>query len=197
MKKLLVLGGGQLARYLVHESHSLPIEVHTVSDHSDDPAAQINPRHHVIHIGENQKFKKLLDEVDLITFESEFFDSEMLANVAQKNKSKFYPSLDNLSRLQDRSTQKETLFKYKVPTLPYMEIKDKEELELKYDKKLAEYENATTQKEITKRNRIRNKYEKKLLKANDKIEKRDIIDDKLKDHLTKHAKSFKSFIDNN
>ncbi len=49
-------------------------------------------------------------------------------------------------------------------------VKDKEELELKYDKKLAEYENATTQREINKRNRIRNKYEKKLLKANDKIE---------------------------
>ncbi len=49
-------------------------------------------------------------------------------------------------------------------------IKDKEELELKYDKKLAEYENADTQKQINKRNRIRNKYDKKLLKANDKIE---------------------------
>ncbi|WP_291723967.1 BamA/TamA family outer membrane protein [Bernardetia sp.] len=49
-------------------------------------------------------------------------------------------------------------------------IREKEELELKYDKKLAEYENATSQKEINKRNRIRNKYEKKLLKANDKIE---------------------------
>lgn len=49
-------------------------------------------------------------------------------------------------------------------------IKDKEELQLKYDKKLAEYENVTTQKEINKRNRIRNKYDKKLVKANDKIE---------------------------
>ncbi len=49
-------------------------------------------------------------------------------------------------------------------------VEDKKELELKYDKKLAEYENATTQKEINKRNKIRNKYEKKLLKANDKIE---------------------------
>ena len=49
-------------------------------------------------------------------------------------------------------------------------IREKAELELKYDKKLAEYNNATTEKEIRKRNRIRNKYDKKLLKANDKIE---------------------------
>jgi outer membrane protein assembly factor BamA len=49
-------------------------------------------------------------------------------------------------------------------------IAEKENLTLEYDKKLAEYENATTQKQINKRNRIKNKYEKKLLKANDKIE---------------------------
>ncbi|AFM03022.1 outer membrane protein/protective antigen OMA87 [Bernardetia litoralis DSM 6794] len=49
-------------------------------------------------------------------------------------------------------------------------ITDKKELELKYDKKLAEYENATTQKEINKRSRIRNRYDKKIIKANDKIE---------------------------
>ncbi len=48
-------------------------------------------------------------------------------------------------------------------------IKEKQDLELKYDKKLAEYENATTQKKVNKRNRIKNKYNKKLAKANDKI----------------------------
>jgi outer membrane protein assembly factor BamA len=49
-------------------------------------------------------------------------------------------------------------------------IQDKAELELKYDKKLAEYENTVIPREINKRNRIRNKYDKKLIKANDKIE---------------------------
>lgn len=49
-------------------------------------------------------------------------------------------------------------------------IKDKQNLELKYDKKLAEYENATTPTEISKKNKLKNKYEKKIIKANDKIE---------------------------
>lgn len=128
MKQLLVLGGGQLARYLVHESHSLPLKVVTVSPNKNDPAASINPNHVVAKLTNKRVLSRLIKQSDLVTFESEFISADFLRSIAGKNKNKFFPSLNTLEVIQDRRTQKESLHQYKVPNLPFMLIQNIDEL---------------------------------------------------------------------
>mgnify|MGYP000057630474 CR=1 FL=1 len=124
--KIGILGGGQLARMLCLKGHELGEEVHILSEKKEDPAAQVTPNWHQGSYHDKAQLIKFINQVDLITFESEFVDCQFLKKIASHKV--FHPSLDNLLQFQDRWTQKNLFLKYKLPTATFRKIDSQEEL---------------------------------------------------------------------
>ncbi len=118
--KIGVLGGGQLARMLCDQGHKMGLEVHVLSQHKNDPAALVTRHWHKGSYTNLKDLKTFAAKVDMITYESEFADTQVLKQV----KSKYVPSLKNISTLQDRLTQKISLTKHKLPTSPFIHTSD-------------------------------------------------------------------------
>lgn len=124
-----ILGGGQLARMLLKEAVSLDLDVKVLSAHADDPAAQIAPAHWTQgSVEKKEDLKKFFKTVDVVTFESEFISPEAVAESASDLKIKFRPSLDAVSTLRHRETQKQALVDAKIATSPFISPKNQIEL---------------------------------------------------------------------
>ena len=130
--KVGILGGGQLARLLLQSPQIKHLQAHVLSESPDDPAAQICEHW---HRGSGKNLEDLtlfLQTVDLLTFESEFFDTSLIEkalHVVRKPNMQCFPSLRAMHVLQDRRSQKETLSTYRIPTAPFAPVNSISELE--------------------------------------------------------------------
>lgn len=118
-KKIGYLGGGQLARMLIHSAQSMGLETYVLSEHNHDPAAQVS---HNWQQGSTDKASDLegfLKSVDVATFESEFLDTDLLARVSSNLKTSLHPSPLVMGQLRDRLSQKQLFDQYKLPTSPW------------------------------------------------------------------------------
>lgn len=120
MNRVGVLGGGQLARMLVIEGFKMGLEMHVLSLHANDPAAQVTRFWHEGDPNNEQHVANLLSHVDVATVESEFLDSDLLARASRSSKVEIAPSPALLGELSDRKTQKEWLVDHKLPTSPFV-----------------------------------------------------------------------------
>ena len=129
--KIGLLGGGQLARMLALKGHELGFEMHALSTLSQDPVAQVVQHHHLGEMGKLQDLQKFLQVVDVITFESEFLDAELLQQAAQttKKSSAIWPHPLTMGVLQDRLSQKNILLASNLPTLPFAPIESLQQAE--------------------------------------------------------------------
>ncbi len=133
--KIGFLGGGQLARMLCLEAHSLGLESHVLSSNSSDPAAQVCNQWHKGEINSVQSLKSFFKSVSLVTFESEFIDPHIIQKALDNiQKPLIYPTLDTMALCQDRLPQKELFQKHSLATSPFMSVDTKEDLELAVSK---------------------------------------------------------------
>src|SRR5262249_14217458 len=126
-----ILGAGQLARMLVHAGESLGLEMHVLSSNPQDPAAQVTNHHQQGNPDNLEDLQKFLQSVDFITFESEFFNMDILENACSKlpAKPKIFPNPKLMKHLQDRRFQKELLVKFKIPTADFTIINTPSDLQ--------------------------------------------------------------------
>jgi 5-(carboxyamino)imidazole ribonucleotide synthase len=111
-----ILGGGQLSQMLCLKAHELGLSSWVLSESADDPAAQVC-NHHLVgnpHLAED--LQTFFAKVDVVTFESEFYDGKMLEEFALKFQKNIFPPPAAMSLLQDRKTQKELFLKLQIPT---------------------------------------------------------------------------------
>ncbi len=120
--KIGILGGGQLARMLLLKSHEMGLNVFVLSSNKTDPAAQVTSQWIQGNPFEYSDLKSFFKTVDLVTFESEFVDADLISKASQDLNVKFSPSLDILKVLQNRKTQKACFKKYGLDTAPFMEL---------------------------------------------------------------------------
>ena len=112
LKKVGVLGGGQLARMLAQSGLSMGIEVHVLSKNSNDPAAQVSQFWQKGSPSCSKDLKKFSHKVDTLTFESEFLDMGILTPFRKK----ISPSPHIMKTLQDKLFQKKLLEKHGLKT---------------------------------------------------------------------------------
>jgi 5-(carboxyamino)imidazole ribonucleotide synthase len=122
VRKIGVLGGGQLARMLAIKGHELGFEMHVLSREASDPAAQVVRMHHVGNPDNPSDLIAFLNRVDVATFESEFLDSQRLIKAADSAQKTVFPLPGLMGELQDRLSQKQLLGKYRLPTLPFTAV---------------------------------------------------------------------------
>jgi 5-(carboxyamino)imidazole ribonucleotide synthase len=126
--RLGILGGGQLARMMALTCHELSILPAIFSELEDDPAAFVSSEHFQGDKTNPQHLSEFLEKCDVVTFESEFLDGKLLAELSQKTNTPIYPNPLTMETLQDRASQKKLLFENKIPTAKSLEINNINEL---------------------------------------------------------------------
>lgn len=130
-RKIGILGGGQLARMLAIRGREMGLHIEILSENKSDPAVAFASLWHKGNPNKIEDVKKFSNQVDILTFESEFVPAYVL-NKAVLRKSKCFPRIENLAQIQDRWPQKEMLWDYDIPTSPFMKINGKDDLDLAF-----------------------------------------------------------------
>ena len=116
-----VVGGGQLAMLLVEAGKKRDIEVVVQTAAKTDPAAK-KTKLVVLHDPTNAEGTKLLaGKSSSITFENEWIDTSSLLSL-QKNGVSFIPSLESISPLINKITQREFLNSLDIPCPDWLPI---------------------------------------------------------------------------
>lgn len=126
-KTIGILGGGQLARMLVLSAHKWGLPHRVLTSSREDPAAQVTPQ---ITIGDPTvlvDIKKFISTVDILTFESDFHDSnilEYLTSLAPSLSSALVirPAASLLTQLTQRHHCKQLLVDAGFTVAPYAVI---------------------------------------------------------------------------
>lgn len=128
--KLGILGGGQLARMLALAAHRWGVEPWVYSEKADDPGQEVTRFGVVGSLSDKEQLKKFLAQVDMATFESEFLNASLLADLSKETKKPISPSPELMGTLQDRLTQKQLLDDLKIPTAPWRRVDDAEDAKI-------------------------------------------------------------------
>lgn len=124
-----ILGGGQLARFLVEKSQHMGVETWVLSNSKADPAAQVTS-HWVKGNPNNPKdLSAFLKNVSLLTFESEFADVNLVREQAPKQL-QIFPNLHAIKTFQDRFLQKTLLDTHLIETSPFLKVSSTDDLNL-------------------------------------------------------------------
>lgn len=123
-----ILGGGQLARFLVEKGQNLGFETWVLSENRNDPAAQVTNHWVKGNTGSPKDLEKFLKNVSMLTFESEFADVALIQKMAPKSL-QIFPSLNQIKTFQDRFLQKTLLENHLIETSPFLKVSDSKELQ--------------------------------------------------------------------
>jgi 5-(carboxyamino)imidazole ribonucleotide synthase len=139
-KKIGVIGGGQLAQMMALSAHKNALNLTILSSSKDDPAAKVTSNWKKGSPSSTTSISKLAEQVDVITYESEFVPPKclkLLSDLAKRKICRVHPNPDIMEAIADRLPQKEMLEKFGVPTSPFDNISNsKELLDLKDKRKL-------------------------------------------------------------
>ena len=133
--KFGILGGGQLARLLCLKGHEMGIKMFVLSEKKDDPAAQVTPYWVKGSPYREKGLRVFLSQVDLVSFENEFLDTDQLQALSRKLKTPLSPRPSLMGKLQDRFEQKKLLKESGLSTSDFLLCKSKEEKEKTLEKK--------------------------------------------------------------
>lgn len=115
VKRVGVIGGGQLAWMMAEAAQSLGIELVIQTPQATDPAVAIASQTVLAPVADAEATAKLSRLCDVITFENEFVDLEALSRLANHGVL-FYPRLTSLAPLLDKYHQRAYLRNLGIPT---------------------------------------------------------------------------------
>ena len=131
MAKILgIIGGGQLGMMITEAAKKMPEHISkiiVIDPVENCPAAQVGAEQILADFKDKNAIISLADKSDIITYEIESGDSEVLKSV-EKN-TEINPSPETLSIIQDKFLQKSFLLKNNIPVPDFMEIKNIEEIQ--------------------------------------------------------------------
>lgn len=116
--KLGVLGGGQLGKMLLAETHKFDIYTCILEKSPEAPCANICDE---FHIGDLMNYDDVYNfgkKVDLLTIEIELVNIDALKQL-EKEGLEIYPQPSVLETIQHKGIQKDFYTKNKIPTAPY------------------------------------------------------------------------------
>ncbi len=125
--KLGVLGGGQLGKMLLTETHKLDIYTAILDGASDAPCAQICNEFHQGSLMEFDTVYNFGKKVDLLTIEIEHVNIEALIKL-EKEGLEIYPQPSVLQTIQHKGKQKDFFVENNIPTSPHKRFSSLEKL---------------------------------------------------------------------
>lgn len=130
MSKILgIIGGGQLGMMIVEAAKKMPDEISEiiVLDPTENcPAVQAGATQIIADFKDKDAIIELANKSDIITYEIESGDSDVLKSV--QDKAEINPSPETLKIIQDKFLQKSFLRENKIPVPEFTEIKNIEDV---------------------------------------------------------------------
>ncbi|MEZ5934325.1 MAG: 5-(carboxyamino)imidazole ribonucleotide synthase [Alphaproteobacteria bacterium] len=121
-----IVGGGQLGRMIGLAAFRLGYRVHVFTDQADSSAAQITNRVTIAAYDDLDAMRRFAAEVDVVTIEFENLPALGLHAIADDVP--VHPSPAVLAICQDRLAEKRFLQNLGVPTAPFAEVSDVDDL---------------------------------------------------------------------
>ena len=128
-KVLGIIGGGQLGMMIAEAAQNLPNEISKiiVLDPTENcPAAQMGAQQIIADFKNKEAIVELSQQSDIITYEIESGDSDVLKSV-EKN-AEINPSPETLKIIQDKFLQKTFLKENQIPVANFIEINNIEDV---------------------------------------------------------------------
>lgn len=117
MKKIGILGGGQLGRMFIQNALNYPVEIYVLDPNPNAPCCDI--AHHFCK-GDFNHYDDVLSfgqQVDIIGIEIEHVNLAALRELKKQGKT-VIPDPEVLEIIQDKSLQKDFYLKHQIPTAP-------------------------------------------------------------------------------
>lgn len=115
VRRVGVIGGGQLAWMMAAGAEALGIDLLVQTPNADDPACAIAYQTLLGPVADASVTAKLAQQCDLITFENEFIDLPALRQLEAQG-TRFYPQLDCLEPLLDKYEQRQYCDRLNLPS---------------------------------------------------------------------------------
>lgn len=130
-----IIGGGQLGMMLTEAAKKLSSEISEVivlDPTKGCPAAQVGAKQIVGDFKDEKCIIDLASKTDILTYEIESGNSDVLKSV--ESKTKINPSPETLKKIQDKFLQKTFLSQNNLPVPEFVQIDSLEDLKQKIDK---------------------------------------------------------------
>jgi 5-(carboxyamino)imidazole ribonucleotide synthase len=130
-----IIGGGQLGMMLTESASKFSKEISKVIvlDPTEVcPASKVGAKQIVADFKDEKAIVELASKSDIITYEIELGDSDVLKSI--ESKTKISPSPDTLKKIQDKLVQKNFLSENKLPVAEFVEINSMSDLKQKIKK---------------------------------------------------------------
>ena len=127
MKKIGILGGGQLGRMFIQEAVNFGLDIHILDPDKNAPCSKMTA---FFEKGSFKDFETVYNfgkDKDIVSIEIEHVNIEALKKLVVEGV-EVYPQPEVLEMIQDKGLQKEFYQKNNIPTSDYILLKDKKEL---------------------------------------------------------------------
>lgn len=122
-----IVGGGQLARMLSIAAKNLGYSVTVIDPTPQSPAGQVADKQIIGDYKDDKTIRELAQEVDVITVDAEFVNTDTLSNLEKQGK-KIFPSPQTIEMIKDKLKQKQFLQKNNIPTTDFMEVTTQDDI---------------------------------------------------------------------
>lgn len=129
MKRLGIIGGGQLGKMTILEARKMDIHTCVLTSEYPSPASEIANEYVVGSLYDTEKIKEVAAKCDVLTYEIEHINVEVLKELEDQGK-KIFPSSKVIELIQDKSKQKELLDREGIPTSKWKRITEENVEEL-------------------------------------------------------------------
>jgi len=119
LKKIAVLGGGQLGRMLIRSAIDFNIDVAVLDPNPQAPCQKLATEFEVGDLTDYDTVYNFGRQHDLITIEIEKVNTQALKKLAQEGK-KVYPQAHIIEMIQDKRIQKQFYQKNNIPTADFI-----------------------------------------------------------------------------
>ncbi len=130
-----IIGGGQLGMMLTEAAKKFPSQISEVIvlDPTEEcPASKVGAKQIIADFKDKDAIIELASKSDILTYEIESGDSEVLKTI--ESKTKINPSPHTLEIIQDKLVQKTFLAKNHLPVVEFVDIESLEDLKEKIKK---------------------------------------------------------------
>jgi 5-(carboxyamino)imidazole ribonucleotide synthase len=127
LKRIGVIGGGQLAWMMAIAAKQLGLALVVQAASKDEPATAVADRMVIGAIDDFAATKAIAQMSDVITFENEFVNLKQLAELERVGV-RFLPKLEMLGLLVDKYIQRKHLKQNHIPTPNFLSINDESDL---------------------------------------------------------------------
>ncbi|MBP6880121.1 5-(carboxyamino)imidazole ribonucleotide synthase [Candidatus Saccharibacteria bacterium] len=138
IKKIGIVGGGQLAQMMTEAAISLGLSIIVVDPSPNCPAAQAGAEQIMADYRDAEAIKELADKSDVVTIDFEHVNAEVLREL-ENDGAVVHPSSQTIAMIQDKLVQCNFLKEAGLPIAEYLETNTIEEAEsalLKFDGKM-------------------------------------------------------------